>query len=194
MVPGVPRIETILAAARAGVDLIQIREPGLDDRSLLEVVRAAVAATDRTAARIVVNDRLDVALASGAAGVHLRGTSFPASRARRVASPGSLIGRSVHSVTEAQAAERDGGCDYLVFGTVFASRSKPPGQSVAGVDALRVVCASVALPVLGIGGITPAVAPAVAAAGAAGVAAIGAFSDARDLPALVRSLRQSFDT
>jgi thiamine-phosphate diphosphorylase len=176
------------------VDLIHIREPGLDDRTLVEVVRAAVAATARTGASIVVNDRLDVALAAGAAGVHLRASAFPASRVRKLAPPGILVGRSVHSVEEARSAERDGACDYLVFGTVFASNSKPTGHPVAGVDALRAVCASVRLPVLGIGGITPALTPAIAAAGAAGLAAIGVFSEAPDLPALVRSLRQSFDT
>ena len=189
-----PGMDSIAAAARAGVDLIQIREPGLDDRVLLNVVRAALAATAGTRARVVVNDRVDVALAAGAAGVHLRSTSYSAARARHVTPPGFLIGRSVHNMDEAEQAEQQGGSDYLIFGTVFASGRKPAGHRVAGPVALRSICALVSLPVLAIGGITPSLAPQIAAAGASGLAGIGLFADASDLPALVQELRQSFDT
>jgi len=87
-----------------------------------------------------------------------------------------LVGRSVHSVGEAMAAAADGGCDYLVFGTVFESQSKPAGHGVAGLGALAEVCAAVPLPVLAIGGMTVDRVPDIVRAGAAGLAAIGLFA------------------
>jgi thiamine-phosphate pyrophosphorylase len=187
-------VDVIAAAARAGIDWIQIREPGLDDRRLLALTRDAVAAVRGTPARILVNGRPDIALAAEASGVHLRANSMAASRVRPLVPREFVIGRSVHSPEEAMAAEADGGCDYLIFGTVFASASKPPGHPVAGLDALGRVCASVRLPVLAIGGVTIDRAPAVASAGAAGVAAIGLFADAADLSRTVAALRNAFDT
>jgi thiamine-phosphate pyrophosphorylase len=181
-------------AARAGVDLIQIREPGLGDRSLVVLVRAVMDAVSGTAARVVVNDRLDVALAAGAAGVHLRGDSMAASDARRLAGSSFLVGRSIHSVSDAVGAERSGGCDYLLFGTVFESATKPPGHPVAGLAALARVCGAVSLPVLAIGGVTVANAGAAVAAGAAGVAAIGLFTRPDDLGGTVRAVRRLVDT
>lgn len=187
-------LDTIAAAARAGVDLIQIREPALDDRALLALVRGAIDAAAGTPARILVNERLDIALAAGAAGVHLRSTSIPAIRARTLAPQGFLIGRSVHGLDEGEQTWRQGGCDYLVFGTIFPSRSKPEGHRVVGVEALQVLCAAVPMPVLAIGGITRETAGLAARAGAAGVAAIGIFSESRNLTDLVKNLRQTFDT
>ena len=187
-------LEWIAEAAGAGADLIQVREPALNDRALLSLVRSAIAAAAGTSTRIVVNDRLDVALAADAHGVHLRSSSLRASGARRLAPGGFLIGRSVHSADEADQAEREGGCDYLIFGTVFASGSKPEGHHVSGLAELQAVCARVALPVLAIGGITPATAREAARAGAAGVAGIGVFATARSLSAVVRELRHAFDS
>jgi thiamine-phosphate diphosphorylase len=167
-----------MGAARAGVTFVQVREPDLDDRRLLDLVlriRDAVSGTDT---RVLVNERTDVALAAHAHGVHLRGASVSAARVRRIVPAGFLIGRAVHDVEEAVSVEQEGGCDYLQFGTVFPSAGKPPGHPVAGVEALRQVCSSVALPVIAIGGITPERAGEAARAGAAGVAAIGLFADA----------------
>ncbi len=134
-----PILAHVAAAADAGVDWVQIREPDLPAAELYEVVRHAVAEVSGSAARtrIIVNDRLDVALAAGAHGVHLRGTSFDASRARAlVAARDFLIGRSVHSVEEAVAVEAAGGLDYLIFGTMFPTTSKPEGHPLAGPEAL----------------------------------------------------------
>lgn len=178
-------------AARAGVDLIQLREPGLDGRRLLALTRDLAAAVLGTGARLVVNDRLDVALAGGAAGVHLRGDSYGAAEVRRLAPAGFLVGRSVHSEADAVRAEADGGCDYLIFGTVFESPGKPPGHPVAGLDALRRVCARVRLPVLAIGGMRVAAAAAVRDAGAAGIAGIGLFQEDRDVAETVNALRSA---
>jgi thiamine-phosphate pyrophosphorylase len=181
-------------AARAGVDLIQIRERDLDDRALVTLVRATVAAVRGTPARVIVNDRTDVALAAGAAGVHLRADSVPAPRVRAIAGPGFLVGRSVHDEEEAAAVDAEGGCDYLIFGTVFPTSGKPSGHQTAGLAALGRVCARVSAPVLAIGGMSIARAPDVARAGAAGLAAIQLFATAADLRETVRALRHAFDT
>jgi thiamine-phosphate pyrophosphorylase len=164
------------AAVRAGVDLVQVRERGLADLPLLALavsVRDAIAATG---ARMLVNDRIDIALAARAGGVHLPGRAVSGAAVRAIVPDGFLIGRSVHSAGEAIAAARDGGCDYLVFGSVFESAGKPAGHPVAGLEALAGACASVPLPVLAIGGITTARVPDVVRAGAAGIAAIGLFA------------------
>jgi thiamine-phosphate pyrophosphorylase len=189
-----PILETLQRAARAGVDLIHIRERDLDDRSLLTLVRAAVRSVESTRARIVVNDRVDIALTAGAAGVHLRGDSVAASEVRRIVPSGFIVGRSVHDEAEAAAVAADGGCDYLTFGTVFPSGSKPEGHRSAGVDALRRVAARVTMPVLAIGGISVEDAPAIAAAGAGGIAAIGLFARSPALAADVARVRRAFDT
>ena len=186
--------DRIRAAVAAGVDLVQIREPALDGGALTEAARSAVAAARGSRTRVVVNDRLDVALAAGAAGVHLRGTSFPALRARRAAPEGFLIGRSVHSPAEAVEAEAAGDCDYLVFGTVFPSASKPADLAPAGLAALRDACAAVGLPVLAIGGVSLTNVRDVAAAGAAGIAAITLFDDPDRVESIVAALRRGFDT
>ncbi len=191
---GVRILAAIAAAARAGATLIEIREPGLDDRALVALVRRAIEATAGTPARVLVNDRADVAIAASAAGVHLRGSSAPASRVRGIAPPAFLIGRSVHAVDEARAVAAEGGCDYLMFGTVYPSASKPSGHRAAGLSPLRAVCDAVALPVLAIGGITEARAPAAARAGAAGLAAIGLFADPASAALAVAALRRAFDT
>lgn len=168
-------VQRIAAAARAGTHLIHIRQPHLDGLALTRLVQRALGAIEGAAARILVNDRVDVALAAGAHGVHLRGNSMAAARVRTITPPGFVIGRSVHSVDEALAAERDGGLDYLLFGTVFASASKPDAAP-AGLEVLARACGAVALPVLAIGGMTASTVASVARAGAAGFAAIGLFA------------------
>ena len=180
-------------AARAGVDIIQIRG-SRSDPELLGLARGVHHACAGTSARTLVNDRVDVALAAAVDGVHLPARAVDCQRVRALAPPGWLIGRSVHSLAEAVAAERTGGCDYLIFGTVFATDSKPPEHPVAGLDALAEVCAGVRLPVIAIGGMTADRADQVARAGAAGVAAIGLFAagSQNDLRAVVSRVRLAF--
>ena len=168
-------VARVAAAARDGVDLVQVRERDLDARALTRVVERCVAAVARTRTRVLVNDRVDVALAAGAHGIHLRGDSMPAPRVRTLTSPGFVIGRSVHSRDEAVRAEADGDLDYLVFGTVFATASKR-GVASAGLAALADVARATRLPVLAVGGVTVARIPRVVEAGAAGFAAIGLFA------------------
>jgi thiamine-phosphate pyrophosphorylase len=186
-------VERIGAAARAGVHLVQIRQRDWEGGVLARLVAAALLAVRGTRARVLVNDRLDVALAAGAHGVHLRSDSISASRVRCIAPRGFVVGRSVHSPGEAEDAARGGGLDYLIFGTVFSTSSKPDVRC-AGVGPLVECCARVALPVLGIGGIVPGRLGLIGRSGAAGFAAIGLFADCAldELPSLITRASDAF--
>ena len=191
-------VRLVAAAARAGIDMVQVREPDLTARDLESLAERCVDAA--RGVRVLVNDRVDVALASGASGVHLRSDSVEGTTARAAASPGFVIGRSVHGLDEAVAASRSGALDYLIFGSIFSTASKPAGHAPAGLEALSRMCAAVPIPVLAIGGVTLERAPDVARTGAAGVAAIGLFLAPQDVPDerhvadAVTSLRRVFDT
>jgi len=168
-------VDQVAGAARAGADLIQIREPDLEAGPLLALTARCLEAVGGTAARVLVNDRLDVALAAGAHGVHLRAASIDAARARALAPAGFVIGRSVHEIGEARAVAAAGGVDYLVAGTLFESASKAAGHAVMGLAGFERLARGAGVPVLAIGGLTADRAPAALAAGAAGLAAIGLF-------------------
>jgi thiamine-phosphate diphosphorylase len=177
----------------AGVDWVQIREKDLPGRELFELARQCVALAGGMT-RILVNDRLDVALAAGAAGVHLGRDSAPASEVKKWcraghAPPGFLVGVSCHSLDEALEAEA-AGADYVFFGPVFATPSKEAFGPPQGIARLAEVCRGVRIPALAIGGITPDNAAACLRAGAAGIAAIRLFQQATDLPAVVERLRR----
>lgn len=171
--------DALVAAAATAVDrgahVVQIREPDLADALLLDLVIAVVEAVRRRGARVLVNDRTDVAIAGSADGVHLRGDSAPASRVRAIVPPGFTIGRSVHTLEEIDDVAKDGGCDYVTFGTVFPSAGKPPDHPVAGLAGLAEACRRSPLPVIAIGGITRDREAAVMRAGAAGLAAVALF-------------------
>jgi thiamine-phosphate pyrophosphorylase len=169
-----PIVEQCVEAVRAGVDLIQVRERDLDGGPLAALVAELVQLTRGTPTRVVVNDRLDVALACRADGVHLRGDSVSPAAARSIAPAGFLIGRSVRGVEEATAVAPE--VDYLIAGTVFPTRSKAGLTEWLGVEGLARICRAVRVPVLAIGGMTTDRLAEVAGAGAAGVAAIGLFA------------------
>jgi thiamine-phosphate pyrophosphorylase len=177
-------LETIRSAAAAGVNWIQIREKDLEARPLVALVRLAIESTRGTSAKILVNDRLDVALAAGAAGVHLGELSLPVEKVaewRRSADRAEfLIGASCHSIEAAKTAER-GGADYVFFGPVFSTPSKAAFGSPQGIERLREVCAAVQIPVLAIGGVDLENATSCMEAGAAGLAAIRLFQEFPDL-------------
>jgi thiamine-phosphate diphosphorylase len=181
-------VQRVAAAAAAGVNLVQVREHDLDARDLSRLVARCVTAVRNTRTRILVNDRLDVALTTGAHGVHLRGDSMSASRARALAPIGFLIGRSVHTVAEAVTAHADGGVDYLLFGAVFATTSKP-GQRPVGLQALADVARATPIPVLAVGGVSGDTAVELSGTGCAGFAAIGWFADV-DEAALTERMRR----
>jgi thiamine-phosphate pyrophosphorylase len=185
-------LEKIRDAAAAGIDWIQIREKNLETRALTDLARLAVAASRKTHTKILVNDRLDVALATGAAGIHLGETSLPVETVvewRRSAGRAEfLIGASCHSIEAAQKAE-SAGADYIFFGPIFATPSKAAFGAPQGIERLREVCRSVRIPVLGIGGITVENAHSCFTVGAAGVAAIRVFQESDDMSAVVTRLR-----
>ena len=159
-------------AVTSNVDLIQVRERDLETADLARLVSDIVQVSRGSGTRVVVNDRLDVALACGADGVHLRHDSVRAETVRTIAPAGFLVGRSVHGLAEAQGA---GPVDYLIAGTVFPTPSKPAATPILGLDGLADVVQAVAVPVLAIGGITRERLDEVAATGAAGAAGIGLF-------------------
>jgi thiamine-phosphate pyrophosphorylase len=190
-------LQKIAVAAAAGVDYIQIREKDLPGKECTWLTREAVRLVSPTGkddrARILVNDRLDAALAAQADGVHLGEQSLQAQEARRLVKSlrrqDFLIGVSCHSLEAAKAAER-GGADYLFFGPVFATPSKTAYGAPQGLARLAEVCRAIAVPVLAIGGITRENAAACFSAGASGIAAIRLFQDTRDLASLVQGLRR----
>ena len=179
----------IRAAAEAGVDWVQIREREISARELLALAGAAVAACAGKA-RVLVNDRLDVALAAGAAGVHLRGESMPAREVvpwlRAGNAPAEfLVGVSCHSLEEARQAE-DAGANYLFFGPIFETPAKKQFGAPQGAAKLAEVCRSVRIPVIAIGGMSGDRSAECLRAGAAGIAAIRMFQEASE-PGLLRA-------
>ena len=161
-----------VAAARAGVDYIQVREPDLDARELADLVRYLVREAGGGSSRILVNDRIDVALASRAAGVHLKEQSILPGEVRRIAPPGFVIGCSVHTMATVPARKA---ADFLVAGTVRPTASKPAVEYLDEAGLKRIVDAAAGQPVLGIGGLDLPSIPLLAASGANGMAAVGAF-------------------
>jgi len=192
-------LRSIESVAAAGVDWIQIREKDLCGNENLELTRAALSTVRSRGAhaRIVVNDRVDVALTAGAGGVHLSENGFSVSDARRLCyrfarDSGKpldfLIGVSCHSLGAALGATRDG-ADYITFSPIFHTPSKAFYGPPQGVERLRKVCQAVQIPVIALGGITLENVASCYEAGAAGAAAIRFFQDATDLPAVISSLR-----
>jgi thiamine-phosphate pyrophosphorylase len=159
-------------AVTSSVDLIQVRERDLETAELATLVSDLVRVSRGSGTRVVVNDRVDVALACGADGVHLRHDSVRAEAVRAISPGGFLVSRSVHGLAEAEGA---GPVDYLIAGTVFPTVSKPAATPMLGLDGLAEVVQAVAVPVLAIGGITRERLDEVAATGAAGAAGIGLF-------------------
>ena len=198
-------LKRITAAAEAGIDWIQIREKDLSSKELSSLTRAAVAQTKQinersgTSMRIMVNDRLDVALSEHTGGVHVGEQSLPVhdvckwlnAKPDLAERDKFLVGVSCHSVQAAVSAVRDG-ADYIFFGPVFATPSKVAFGAPQGLQRLAEVCRAVSIPVLAIGGITLDNVSDCFAAGAAGIAAIRLFQDAEDLASVVTGLRAGF--
>ena len=194
-------LEKIRGAVEARVDWVQIREKDLPGRDLLAQVRASIAAAKEARGRqsgkgtqIYVNDRVDVALAANAAGVHLGGESLPAVDVVRWSREGHApaefqVGVSCHSIDAAREAEQSG-ANYVFFGPVFDTPSKRKFGAPQGIERLRQVCGALRIPVIAIGGINKANAEDCIRVGAAGVAAIRLFQE----QASAQALRQIVST
>lgn len=207
-------IEKIRAAVGAGADWIQIREKDLPGAPLLALTREAIrvagcgtpageakgdsgapgegSGVAASEARVYVNDRLDVALAASAAGVHLGGESLPPGDVVRSCRAGNApagfrVGVSCHSIENAREAE-SGGADYIFFGPIFDTPAKRGWGPPQGLARLRAVCRAVRLPVIAIGGVNEANAAECIGAGASGIAAIRLFQEAADSRALEKLL------
>jgi thiamine-phosphate pyrophosphorylase len=175
-------------AARAGIDLFQLREKTLTAHALLELAREVQRALSGSVTHLIVNGRADVAVLAGAVGVHLPADGLSAHDVRR-AFPGLRIGVSTHDLEEARRAAAEG-ADYLVYGPVFATPGKE--ARATGATALADVVRAVAVPVLAIGGVTEENAALVRRAGARGVAAIRELQG-DDLTSRVAALRRAWD-
>jgi thiamine-phosphate pyrophosphorylase len=156
---------------RSGVDFVQVREPGLEARALASVVRAWIAVSG---AKVLVNDRTDVAIACGAAGVHLRDRSISPARVRRIAPADFVITVACHD-GEAVLRAASEGADYAVLAPVFAPLSKAAAAPPLGLETLRSIASKAGIPVIALGGITAENAPLCMEAGAAGIAGITIF-------------------
>jgi len=183
--------EVVVAAARGGAGAIQLREKDLSARDLYALGARIQAAISPYGMPLLINDRLDVALALDAAGVHLAGHSLPTAVARQVLGAGKLLGVSTHSVEEARCAAEDG-ADFIVFGPVFTTPSKVAYGPPQGLQQLTAVIRQVSLPVLAIGGIDHTNLPQVLQVGAYGVAMIRAVLAAPDPYQATQQLRAAF--
>ncbi len=176
-------------ACEAGIPLaLQLREKALPDSELLRQARHLVQAGDPAQTPVMVNGRLDVALAAGAAGVHLPARGVPLGRVRQAVGEALTVGVSTHSPEEVRSAVA-GGADYIVFGPVFATPSKAGMGEPQGLTGLeQAVEAAGSVPLLAVGGVTPETAGACREAGAWGVAVIRALLEAGDPVAALRGL------
>lgn len=184
--------EAAEAALEGGVTMVQVREKAASSEAFRETALELRAITRRLGVPLIVNDRLDIALAVQADGVHLGQSDLPCKEARRLA-PDLIIGVSASSADEARQAELDG-ADYIGAGAVYDTPSKADAGSPIGLGGLRAICRAVSIPVIAIGGITAENAALAIGAGASGVAVISAILGAPSPLEAARILRSTVDT
>ncbi len=197
--PLYPIVDTLGDAARsyldiaramleAGAPLLQLRLKQMPTGRCVEIARAVKDLADQAQTQLIINDRADIARLVGAAGVHLGQEDLPAAAARQILGPAKIVGVSTHNLAQVEAVVRAAVADYIGFGPIYATTSKVQPDPVQGIEGLRAVRRRVGLPIVAIGGITPATMHEVLAAGADAVAMIGAIVRADDIVATVRSL------
>ena len=185
--------ETVVEAAlESGVDAVQLREKGLNDAERYAVGRRLRELTADAGVPLIVNDRVDIAAAIDADGVHHGQSDLPVEVAREQLGDAAVVGRSASTIEQARAAE-DAGADYLGVGAVYGTESKavPDSKDGIGTERVREVAGAVEVPVIGIGGITADNAAPVVEAGAAGVAALSSITAAADPAAATAALREA---
>jgi len=179
------------AAVRGGVTVVQLRAKTLAGRGFVDLAQAVAGVLAGTGVPLIVNDRLDVALACGAAGVHLGQDDLPVPLVRRILGPAGTIGVSVNGPDEARRAERDG-ADYVGAGPAFATATKVTDLRVLGPEGIEGIKRAVGIPVVAIGGIGTGNAASIAAAGADGIAVVSAILGAADARQAAEDLRKAF--
>jgi thiamine-phosphate pyrophosphorylase len=182
--PLVPLLERVLAGAEPA---IQLRERDLSARDLVRLAGEVQAVMASRKSQLLINDRIDVALALEEVGVHLRSNSLPVSIARQLLGARRLLGISVHAVEEAVQAESQGE-DYIVLGPIYETPSKQMFGPPLGIRTLEKACRAVRIPIYGIGGVTALRAPEMRRAGAFGVAVVTAILGAADVESATREL------
>lgn len=180
-------LKTIEQTLIGGVRALQLREKDLPPDELYRLALDLKSLAERYGASLLINDRIDVAMAVGADGVHLGEHSLPTSAARRILGNKAIIGRSTHRVEDTLQAATEG-ADFVTFSPIYFTPSKAPYGEPQGVDALRCACAASPLPVLALGGIRQDRIREVRSAGAAGIALISALLQASDPASAARSL------
>jgi thiamine-phosphate pyrophosphorylase len=182
--------ETAAAAVRGGATMVQLRDKTADDDALISQGRALKQALAGSGARLIVNDRIEVAAAIGADGVHVGQTDAAAATARQRLGPDAIVGLSIQRIE--QAATLDcANVDYVGVGPVFATSTKPDHAAPLGLDGLARVCAACALPAVAIGGLTAMHGSAVLSAGARGLAVVSAICAAADPEAAARAFAEA---
>ncbi len=189
--PGLDLAATAEAALKGGARVLQLRLKHLGDRAALELARRVVALGRPLRARVLINDRVDLALLAKADGVHLGQTDLPVAEARAVLGPAALIGATTRSLVEIQQAAREG-ADHVGLGPVFPTTTKAIPHPLLGVDALAKICALSPLPIVAIAGIRLDNIHAVAGAGAHCAAVAGALLEGTDVAAAARALVAEF--
>ena len=182
--PLVPLLEQVLAAVSP---VIQLRERDLSARELVILAREVLVMTASRGSQLLINDRIDIAMALEGAGVHLRSNSLPVSAARQMLGAERILGVSVHSVEEAVQRESQG-ADYIVLGPIYETPSKQAFGPPLGLHALEKACRLVRIPIIGIGGVTAARAREMRGAGAFGAAVITAILAAPDVDSAAHEL------
>jgi len=191
LVPGEDLLGTVRKSLDGGIRAVQLREKDLSGRELFRLAERMRELTSACGAKLLINDRADVALAVGADGVHLGVLSIPPQEARRLLGPEAIIGCSAHNGKEVREAE-EGGADFVTFGPVYPTPSKAPYGPPVGVAALDRACRAAAIPVFALGGIGPARLAEVARAGCHGVALISGIIAAADPRAAAKEITEYF--
>lgn len=183
-------LELLTSALAAGLPAIQLRERDLSSREVLRLVQEVHQLTIAHRAQLLINDRVDIAMALDGIGVHLRANSLPVATTRKMLGTQRLIGISTHSVEEVVRAEAEG-ADYVVLGPIYDTPSKTVYGAPLGVRALEEACRLVRVPVIGIGGVTAARVDEMRRAGAFGVAVVTAVLGAVDVEHATRDLLEA---
>jgi thiamine-phosphate pyrophosphorylase len=170
------QLAALQLAAQAGCQFIQIREKDFATRELSEFTRTVISIVRPYGTKILINDRLDIALATGADGVHLRANSLPVAEVRRCVAADFLVAASTHSLAEAQTAASEG-ADFIVCGPVYDTPSKRAYGAPLGITSFAEICRTINIPVFALGGIKLENFHTTLASGAAGIAAIGLFTN-----------------